>query len=272
MLEDLANSRYLITAYASASDSWENFRQTGQQASLYEVAAILCGAWTTLDEDFEFMGELSDLTADRMAPDLLSALHGKVVPGDDPTRDTLLGELAAYSDTDKLLARELVVLVQAGMTPVHAVRLVGDLQDLLAPRIEPLSDTQVRALQRNVPRLARELCSAEQTLKVFDYDLASEASKGRAPHPGWVRNLRTVGKGLSATAGAASAAGNVVAAVASAGVASGLAWASVVAGVGAMSTAIASVIEWRTPGSFAFQVDDVPEPPPVRPRRRRPSP
>jgi hypothetical protein len=76
LLEDLTGSRYLMNAYAVSSDSWENFRQTGQRASLYEVAAALCGAWSTLAEDHDFFDGLNEIATERMEPDLQSALQG----------------------------------------------------------------------------------------------------------------------------------------------------------------------------------------------------
>jgi hypothetical protein len=244
MLEDLANSRYLMNAYATGSDSWESFRQTGHQTSLYEVAAILCGAWTTLSEDDDFFDAMSEVSADRLDPDVRDAFRGKHAPAKDPDRSRLLSDVAAYRHPDKLLAQELVVLVQAArMQPPHAVRLVSDLRDLLAPSIEPVSGEMMSALRADVPRLADELCRAQQRLKVFNYDPATETVEGAAPHRGWVRSLRVVGKTLQATAGAAAAVGNVVGAVASFGLASGLALGSVAGGAAAMSTAVADLLE-----------------------------
>jgi hypothetical protein len=240
MIEDLANSRYLMTAYATSSDSWEIFRQTGQQTQLFEVAAILCGAWTTLSEDEDFVEGLAEVSEQRMAPDMREAMQmGFIEPDADPARKQVLQELLAHQETDKLLARELVVLVQAGMQPAHAVRLVADLQTLLRPRIEPLSDYELSSLRTNIPQLADALCKAQRTLKGFNYDVASETENGRPPHRGWVRAYRLLGKVLVATAGAAGAAGNVAAAVASFGAATGLSLASVIAGGQVLLQAVA---------------------------------
>jgi hypothetical protein len=246
MLEELAGSRYLMNAYAVSSDSWENFRQTGQRASLYEVAAALCGAWSTLAEDQDFLGELNEMATERMEPDLRSALQGPATPAppaEAPDRQKLVAEFAGYLDVDKLLAQELVVLVQAGMDSVHAVRLISDLRDLLGSRVTGLTSPMLSSLQSNVPLLADKLCKAERTLRVFDYDPVSEAPAQHAPHRRWVGTLRLVGKTLGATAGAAGAVANVAAAIGSFGVVTGFALASVLAGAEAMSSAIADVVE-----------------------------
>jgi hypothetical protein len=258
VLEDLGNSRYLMKAYARSSDSWENFRQTGQQASLYEVAAILCGAWTTLSDDEDFFTALSEMAHDRMDSDLRIVLSGDTVRAKDPDRNRVLTEFAAHLDADKLLARELVVLVQAGMDPVHALRLVDDLGEHLSGRLRAMPGPEMATLQQNVPTLAAELCKARQALKVFDYDPLAESEEGAPPHRRWVTSLRLVGKALGATAGAAGAVGNVVAAVASFGILTGFGLASVLAGAQAMSTSIADALEAGTP-------PDAP-----RPRRRTP--
>jgi hypothetical protein len=244
MLEDLANSRYLMNTYAVASDSWENFRQTGQQASLYEVAAILCGAWTTLSDDDDFFEAMSTVTGDRLEPDLRGAFVGDYAPPSDPDRSKLLSEVAAYSDPDRLLAQELVVLVQAaGMQPVHALRLVSDLRDVLGSRVDPPSQQAMTTLRGNVPILAEELCKAKQRLKVFDYESTTALGAGAAPHRGWIRSLRITGKALQATAGAAGAVANVVGAVASFGLGSALALGSVAAGASVMSATVVDVLE-----------------------------
>jgi hypothetical protein len=249
MLEDLANSRYLMNAYAASSESWENFRRTSQQASLYEVAAALCGAWQTLGEDGDFFASLDDMTTEKMPRHLVAALGG--VPTDQemapppltPDDVRVAEELSAHREVDKLLARELVILTQAGMEPVHAVRLIGDLQDILKRTIEPLKKSQVDQLRMDVPRLAEELCRAQQTLKVFNFEPASELAAGHPPHRRWVRTLRTIGKALGATAGAAGAVGNIIGAVASFGVVSGLGLASVLAGAQGMVAAVGDAVE-----------------------------
>ncbi len=235
MLEDLATSSYLMTAYATSSDSWVNFRRTGQQASLYEVAAILCGPWRALSEDDDFFDGLDDMAAQGLQPDVENAIRGSVAPTSDASRHQFLEEISTHRDTDKLLARELVVLVQAGMDSVHALRLVSDLQTLIAPQLYPLPTARISALRNTVPALASELYKAQQTLKVFDYDAESAAEAGRAPHRIWVRDLRVVAKALAATARAAGAVGNIAAALASFGVVTGFALASVLAGAQVMT-------------------------------------
>jgi hypothetical protein len=105
VLEDLANSRYLMNAYAASSDCWDNFRATGQQASLYEAAAILCGAWTILSEDDAFLEGLSGMSDQKMDADLMTRVRASsspLPPAADEERNKLLGEFAAYLDTDKL--------------------------------------------------------------------------------------------------------------------------------------------------------------------------
>jgi hypothetical protein len=193
VIEDLANSRYLMTAYGASSDGWEAFRQTGQQAPLYEVAAILCGAWTVLSEDNDFFAGLSELSLERMDPDLRSALGGIPPPTPNADRAKLVEDFLDHLDVNRLLARELSVLVQAGMEPAHAVRLVTDLRSLLAGQISPLSDGDMSALRANVSMLAEDLCKAEQALRVFDFDVISESEAGRAPPPRWMDSLRVVG-------------------------------------------------------------------------------
>jgi hypothetical protein len=241
MLEDIASSRYLMTAYATSSDSWEEFRRTGDKASLFEVAAILCGAWTALSEDDDFLDGLNEMSEQRMASDLQSALHGDFVPPDDPERRKLLEDVAAHRQTDKLLSKEMVVLVQAGMDPVHAIRLVSDLSDLVKRDLRPLGQQRMTALMKSVPVLATELCKAQQVLRTFDYEVVSEVEAQRPPHRRWIRSLRIVKTGLKATAGAAGAAGNVVGAVASFGLVTGLSLVSVLAGAEAMATALEDV-------------------------------
>jgi hypothetical protein len=252
MLEDLIGSRYLMNVYAVSSDSWENFRQTGQQASLYEVAAALCGAWTTLAEDQEFFGGLKEMATELMQPDLAAELAGAPTPtvaGTDATeRQKFVAEFGDYLDVDKLLARELVVLVQAGMNSVHAVRLISDLRDLLGNRVTGPPSPTLSLLQPNVQLLADQLCKAQTTLPVFNYDPLSDPKAEHAPHRRWVRTLHLFGRTLGGTAGAASAVANVVAAIGSFGALTGLGLASVLAGAGAMSDAIADVIEGSTPG------------------------
>lgn len=246
MLQDLTGSRYLMNAYAVSSDSWQNFRQTGQHASLYEVAAALCGAWSTLAEDQEFLGGLYEMATERMEPDLRSALQGSAIPAPPaiaPGRQAVVVEFADHLDVDKLLAREFVVLVQAGMDSVHAVRLISDLRDLLGSRVTGVTSTMLSSLQSNVPLLADQLCKAERTLRGLDYDPVSEPPAGHAPHRRWVRSLHLVGRALGATAGAAGAVANVAAAISSFGVVTGFALASVLAGAEAMSSAIADVVE-----------------------------
>jgi hypothetical protein len=246
MLEDLTGSRYLMNAYAVSSDSWESFRQTGQRAPLYEVAAVLCGTWATLAEDQDFFGGLNEMATERMESDLRNALQGPPVPAAPaagPDRQKLVAEFADHLDVDKLLARELVVLVQAGMESVHAVRLISDLRDLLGSRVTGLTGPMLSSLQSKVPLLADELCKAERTLRVFDYDPVSEAPAQHAPHRRWVRTLHLSGKTLGATAGAAGAVANVAAAIGSFGVVTGFALASVLAGAEAMSSAITDIVE-----------------------------
>jgi hypothetical protein len=242
MLEDIAGSRYLMTAYATSSDSWENFRLTGDKASLFEVAAILCGAWTALSEDDDFLAGLNEMTEDAMADDLKSALLGDFAPPEDPERRKLLEDVAANRQTDKLLSQEMVILVQAGMDPVHAVRLVTDLSDLIRRDIQPIETTRMAALRARVPDLASELCKAERVLRAFDYEAAAELEAQRPPHRRWIRSLRIVGSGLKATAGAAAAVGNVVAAVASFGVVTGFGLCSVLGGAEALATAVEDVL------------------------------
>jgi hypothetical protein len=93
-----------------------------------------------------------------------------------------------------------------------------------------------------VPELASELCKAQRVLKTFDYEPAAELEAQRRPHRRWIRSLRIVGTGLKATAGAAGAVGNVVAAVASFGVVTGFSLVSVLAGAEAMATALEDVL------------------------------
>jgi hypothetical protein len=241
MLEDLAGSRYVMTAYATSSDSWENFRRTGDKASLFEVAASLCGAWTALSEDEDFLAGLNEMGEKEMANDLKSALLGDFAAPKDSERRKLLEDVAAHRQTDKLLSQELVVLVQAvqaGMDPVHAVRLVSDLSDLIRRELRPLGQERMAGLKERVPELASELCKAQRVLRTFDYEIAAELEAQRRPHRRWIRSLQIVGTGLKATAGAAGAVGNVVGAVASFGVITGFSLVSVLAGAEALATAL----------------------------------
>jgi hypothetical protein len=138
----------------------------------------------------------------------------------------------------------LVVLVQAGMTPVHAVRVISDLRNLLGIRLEGLPDSQSTSwLQEDVEHLARRLCKAQKALRSFDYDPLSDPQAGQVPNSRWVRTLHMVGSTLGATAGAATIVGNVAAAVASFGAMTGLGLASVIGGGQAMSSAIRSYRE-----------------------------
>jgi hypothetical protein len=232
-----------MTAYAASSDAWESFRQEGQKESLYEVAAILCGAWTALSEDDDFFEAMSQMTEERMEPDLQNAIRGDFSPGDDPDRARVLTDLAANREVDKLLAQELVVLIRAGMEPLHSVRLVSDLSGLLSGDLEPLALRDMQELRQQVPVLASELCKAQRVLKVFDYEAAREAAIERAPHKRWVKTLRLLGGSLGATAGAAGAVGNVAAAVASFGFLTGLSLASVLAGGAAIAKAVGEALE-----------------------------
>jgi hypothetical protein len=232
MLEDLANSRYLMSAYAASSDSWESFRRTGQQSSLVEVAAALCGAWSLLSEDDDFFNGL-DGAWERAESEWRQSYEGPSLPEDIAQRD-----FHAYLDVDRLLAQELVVLVQAGMNPRHVVRLVGDLREVLGREIAPPDGIAVSDLRDEVTQLAEELCRAQQRLRTLDFDPYTELPAQRAPHRSWLRHLTTFRKALVATAGAASIVGNGAAAISSFGVLSGLGLASVVGGAQAMSTAV----------------------------------
>jgi len=238
MLEDMATSRYLMNAYAVSSDSWENFRQTGQQASLYEVASALCGAWTLLADDDDFF-------------DGVEEANSRLWSG--PTRDPAAEDPVKYGreqdafdalrDADRLLSKEFVVLVQAGMNPIHVTRLISDLSGVLTGPVEPLPPPSVSALRQDVPLLARELCTAQQALNVLGYGVESEPLAQHAPHRRWVKGLRLVGKALGATAAAAGAVGNVAGAVATFGVASGFALASVVASAQVLTVTLADSLE-----------------------------
>jgi hypothetical protein len=235
MLEDLANSRYLMRAYAASSDSWENFRLTGRQSSLHEVAFALCGAWTVLSEDDDFFDGLADV------PNRVGPLMGRAT-GEDREHQQRAAEFHQHLDVDRLLSRELVVLADAGMDPRHAIRLVTDLGDLLMDGFNPeLSGGDVETLRIQAGELADELCKAQLRLRAFDYDPTTEVPAGRAPHRTWMNRMKTVGKALAATAGVASAAANVAASVASFGVVSGLGLASVVAGTQATAIAVSSI-------------------------------
>ena len=235
MLADLANSRYLLRAYAASSDSWENFRLTGQQSSLHEVAFALCGAWTLLSDDTDFFDGLKEASAqaDRMRA-------GMAEDENEYKQAAEFQELIA--DVDKLLARELVVLADAGMDPRHAMRLVTDLGDLLTEGIDvDRLEHDVQMLQHEAHDIAHLLCEAQSRLQAFDYDPVAEAPANRPPHRAWVSGLKTVGKGVAATAGVAGAAGNVAASIASFGLATGLALASVVGGVQGTAIAVRSM-------------------------------
>jgi hypothetical protein len=245
MLEDLTESRYLMTAYATASDSWEDFRGTGNKSALFEVAAILCGGWTTLSDDDDFIYGLDQLTEGRWATDLRSALHGRFPNAVGEGRLELVEEVMSYRATDKLLSQEMVVLVQAGMDPVHAVRLVTDLSELLTSEVRPPDSAVIAGLKANIPELASELCKAQQLLRTFDYDPLTETEVESRPPRRWTRSLRTLGIALKATAGAAGAVGNVVAAVGSFGVLTGFGLVSVVAGAEAMASAASSALTLR---------------------------
>jgi hypothetical protein len=235
MLENLANSRYLMSAYARSSDSWENFRLTGRQSSLHEVAFALCGAWTLLSEDDDFLEGLSEVPAQ-----VASMMYPATAAS--PEERARADEFREHLAVDRLLARELVILADAGMDPRHAVRLVTDLGDLLTEEIDQdRVGEHVSVLRNEVGQIAQVLCEAESRLRALDYEPATEVAAGRPPHRTWVRGLKTVGKALAATAGVAGAAANVAASVASFGIVSGLGLASVVGGAQATSVAIRSM-------------------------------
>jgi hypothetical protein len=251
MLEGLSGSRYLLTAYAVSSDAWENFRQTGQKAPLNAVAVSLCGAWKILAEDDGFFGALDEMKMALSESDLRGALEQPVGtrstrgPGPPQLRDRwkFVAEFAAHLDVDTLLTREFEVLAHAGMEPAHAVSLVTDLRELLGDRLTAPSAPKMASLQQRVKELADQLCNAQETLRVFDYDPVPELEAGHAPHRRWVRILRLVGRGVRALAGPAGAVGNVAAAVDNLDLGSGFQLASVVGGVEAMSSGIDSILE-----------------------------
>jgi hypothetical protein len=236
-LENLAESRYLVPAYTAASDSWAAFRTTGEPGPLYEVSAILCGLWQTLSEDDEFFAGLEAATVERMPPVFREGLKSPVAVA-GPKRSDGDDDFASYLEGDRLLSKELVVLVQAGLDPSHAVRLVTDLSDLLGDRVHPLDKGGVTRIRRSASDVADELCAAQRRLRAFGFDPIAETIAGHQPHSRWPRALRTIGRALGATAGAATVAANVVAAVATHGIVTALGLASVHAGAQAMSQSL----------------------------------
>jgi hypothetical protein len=238
MLEDAANSRYLMRAYAQSSDSWEHFRTTAHQASLFEVAAILCGAWTLLSEDDDFFDGVED--AYRRLGELgvlLGPADEAPVSADRGDDAGVRRELRAYLEVDRLLARELVVLVHAGMEPVHAVRLVTDLVEVLEGTLVP-HDENFEDLRGDMKKFAGELCAAEKRLRVLEFDPEVELPAERPPHRGWLRPLRPLRRAIIGIGGAATVAADVGTLVTGPGLVSGLGLASIIGGVEAVSRAL----------------------------------
>ena len=265
MLEDLAESHYLLNAYAASSDSWEHFRRTSQRAPLFEVASTLCGAWTTLSQDDVFLDGLQEITEPYLKGDRLrkKARNAPRLREGQPEPSRSSGvpesrrpaprivdveeqdgmEAAGLFDVDKLLAREFAVLQHAGMDPVHATRLITDLRDwLYSPRLEPLRESDLARLRKGVPELAAELCEAARALRVIGFE-PSEAPAGPPPHRKWVRSLWLVKGALGATAAAATVAANVVVFVGSGGLAAGLGLASVFAGAEGMVNSVSTLVK-----------------------------
>ena len=255
MIESLGDSRYLMTAYAAASDRWQDFRGTGDQNALSDVAGILCGAWTVLSEDDDFLAAMTEMSDESMPDDVASALGKHTVHGDrrggtkarpvsalPEGRESFLAEISAHRQTDKLLARETTILIRAGMSPAHAVRLVSDLAEMLGPTVAPIPHGRVTNFQIQAAFLAEELCKARQVLQVFDYG-SSESFAKTEPHRRWVRTLRVAGLALKATAGAGGAVGNVAAAIASFGALTGFGLVSVLAGAEVMTAALEQAIQ-----------------------------
>lgn len=156
-------------------DSWESFRLTSQQSSLFEVAAALCGAWSLLSEDDDFFSAL-DEARERADLEWRQPYQGRSTAEDAARRD-----FHVYLDVDKLLAQELVVLVQAGMNPKHVVRLVGDLRESLGREIAPpdglavqISDTK----SQNSPRRFARPSSASGR-----WTMTPQRSYQRSVHP-----------------------------------------------------------------------------------------
>lgn len=237
MFDDLAASRYLMVEYAKASDAWESFRATGDPQALDEAATTLAAAWAVLADDEDFWTGAYDAAQLSTTRPMVEALtRGRELPSRSAGRageeNAMAAELATYRYTDKLLARELVVLIEVGMRPVHAARLVTDLSDVLPATIEPVQPKSVEQTRALAPELAEMLGQIRETLAVLDQDLMVETARPQPPHRGWIRGLRTVGKALKATAGAAAVVANAAGAVASLGLASGFALGSVLGGLG----------------------------------------
>jgi hypothetical protein len=247
MLEDIANSRYLMRAYAQSSDSWEHFRTTAQQASLFEVAAILCGAWTVLGEDDDFFDGVGVAYGRLQELEVLAGVPSKDVPKGGaplsaaPRADQDLGEddarvrdeFRAHLEVDRLLSRELVVLVHAGMKPVHAVRLVTDLADVLGDELRPRT-MNLEDLRADITKFAAELCEAETRLRVFSFDPEIDLTAARPPHRGWLSRLKRLRRRIIGIGGAATVAADVAALVTGPGLVSGLGLASIVGGMQAL--------------------------------------
>lgn len=233
-VEDAA---FLMRAYADASDHWVAYRTSAATPELGAAAGVMADALHVAADDPEFFATLRDLVAGA------SVGAGPVPPDPRTALEPFMVNRAGgpLLLADRVLSREPEVLVAAGMTPVHAVRLATDLARIVPPQAPMPVPAQMTGLEERIEGLAVQLDRVETTLRAID--TRGDPAAGDAPrHRGWARALRVTGRGLGAVAGLAAVAGNVAGAVASFGVLTGLGLGSVLVGAKALTDTVADVL------------------------------
>lgn len=250
-LDPLTDVGFTMRAYASASDSWLGFLQNGSPEALRSTAATLAGALAVLGEDPAFFAALRTVVTGvedvrgSMPDDLRQQLDAHV-----PLAPTGNGTLAV----DRVLSREVPVLMTAGMQPAHAVRLVTDLSRIVPDGTPVPADAAMARMHSATQALAAELGRAERVVAMTSEPGVVPGSPTGAPlptaprHRAWAQALRTTAKGLGAVAGAATVAANAAAAIASFGVLTGLGLGSVLVGAEALSRSVAGRLDGNDPG------------------------